>query len=211
MRDWIYKLIALLPAYLAIPASLIADRLWGVYDDGVRFAQHIRDGVITLRDRILYYVDKVESFAAEVDTTLYWAIRKYIPLYVSGLVNDGIHYVLGIVHSAENAVLLRVNALELWARHLINTALGDLFTFRDYIVGKVDGLLSDLAAVKKLAATLLTSPGDMADWLVAAMAQRLLRYAYSRREDIAAFILSDTPAMTRIVALVIERILKDLL
>lgn len=211
MKAWIYALISGLPSFLTAPIRAVADRIYGVFHDAVRFAQWIKGGVKHLRDRAVYFVTEFKSLASEVYATAYYIIRIHIPLYVAGLVNQGIKYVerkisalrdslYSFISSVADSILGYAISVRNWANGLINN-----------LTKRLNSLISSYLKVQSLVVMLLTDPKQFAKWASAAIVSSIWSYFYDRRETILRLILRGSPALTAAIARELTRMIGKLL
>lgn len=205
MKSWIYALISLLPSYLSNPARWLADRIYGVYTDSVKFSKWIKGGVKSLRDKVKYFVDNARSFATEVLATFTWLMGVWVPKLIANAVRTARDYLLGKIAAARSYASGIVNELRNWAARKIsevNAFIGDTIA---WATRKLNEIRDTLTRIRDIVTTLLASPERLATWLVGAMIDAIIDHALQRRERILKWVINNSLSFTVAVAREVER------
>lgn len=210
-RTWIYDLLDIVPGFLSTPARWIADRIFGVLDDGVEFAVWLKSGVDYLRSKGSYFADKVWMFSIDTYTTLRWLLDTRIPALIGSASDTLRKWATSTIATVEKAIRATVSTLDKWAKSAVATLIDSLTSVRDYLLGKVNGILDTLRKTVSVWYERLTDPRKFAAWVVGALVSALLGYLYSNRDKIAAWFLRTSPAFTAWLARELEAVLARLL
>lgn len=207
MRAWIYALIDILPWPINKGARWIADRIWGIFNDGIRFAKWIRGGMEHWTVRASNFVRGLRQVLGETYTTLKWIIVTRIPTVAKKVFDDATRWALGridwvwlnlkgVIADVERFLKGAINTLRDWANKAV-----------DWLTRNVNALLGDVKKLLERVFGLLGTPSRMAEWLVAAMWSAFLRYLYQQRDRIAAWFLNSSATFTVWLARQLESIL----
>jgi phage-related protein len=206
-RAWIYAFINLVPAIIAKPSRWIADRIFAVLDDGIKFARWIGKGAATLATKASAFLASILSLVVEVGLTLQWIVVVEIPRRISTAITASqrlLSSAIGIVRDALKSlidnlrewVVRRINEIINAANNLKNWALGEVNWLRDYLRNTVGKWYERL-----------TDPVKFADWIIGAIINALFRYANQNMEKIARWFLTSSPAFAMWLARELEKLL----
>lgn len=210
-RTWIYALIDAVPGFLSSPARWIADRVFGVFDDGVEFAKWIKSGVEHLRDKGIAFSDSIWLFASETYTTLRWLAETRIPALISSASITIRTWATNAINAAVNAVKSSLSALDRWARSAVAALADALTSVRDWLSAKINAVTDRLRRTVDVWYERLTDPKKFASWVIGAVILALLNYAYAHRDEIARWLLRSSPAFTQWLARELETVLRKIL
>ena len=114
-RDWIYNLIDIVPGFLSHPARWIADRVFGVFDDGIEFAKWLKSGFDYLRARGVWFVTGIRTLASEAYNTVRWIIEVRVPALISNAFSNLRSFVVDVVNMTASALRGLISTLDKWA------------------------------------------------------------------------------------------------
>lgn len=210
-RKWIYGFLDALPGFLTKPLRWVADRIFGVLDDGVTFAKWIKGGVSYWQTRAMTWLLTLVTLAGEVVSTARWIVTILIPQRVAAAINAVKAWVSPLVQRALNTAKALVNDLAKWAASAINAVKSLAGQVRDFLLGKINAILDRLHRTIDVWADRLTHPDKMAAWLVGALMGPLWRYVYANRSRIMSWFLRSSPAAVQWLARELDAILGRLL
>lgn len=211
MRGWIYALANVLPWPVSKGAKWLADRIWGVFSDGVRFALWIKDGFYTLARDGRTFLTSARTWIAEAHSTIKWLVITRIPKIAADTLNNAIKWATSRVNWALNIARGLVSTLERWTRATINTLRSWAESSVKWLTGQVNSLLANVKKVLDRVFGLWSTPLRLAEWLIGALWTVALRYLYSQRERIAAWFINSSGAFTVWLARTLENILVRML
>jgi hypothetical protein len=210
-RTWIYGLLDIVPGFLSTPARWIADRIFGVLDDGVEFAKWIKSGVEYLRARGVGFADRIWAFSIDTYTTLRWLLDIRIPALIDSAASTLRQWAASAINTALNGVKALLSTLDKWAKSAVSAIANSLIAVRDWLLGKINSIIDKLKHTVDIWYERLTDPRKFAAWLVGAIFLALLSYAYANRDKIAAWFLRSSPAFTAWLARELETVLRRIL
>lgn len=210
-RTWIYDLIDKVPGFLSSPARWIADRIFGIFDDGIEFARWIKSGVEYLRAKGIWFADKVWMYAIDTYTTLRWLVDTRIPALLSAASITLRKWATSVINAAINAVKATLSTLDRWAKAAVSAVTNSLIAVRDWLLGKINALIDKLKHTVDVWYDRLTDPRKFAAWVIGAIVLALFNYAYANRDKIAAWFLRSSPAFTAWLARELETVLRRIL
>ena len=211
MKEWIYALVSLLPWPLDKGARWIADRIFNVFADGVRFAKWIRAGVDQWASKMNTLLVGLREVLGETFQTLKWIIVTEIPRRVLVAVRTVTQHAAALVDSMRAALLGLINNVRRFAELGINTAKAAIASLLDWTVARVASLTSNVRALLDRVFSLWGTPARLASWLIAALWTAGLAYLYQQRDRIARWYLDSSAAFTMWLARQLESILARLL
>lgn len=211
MRTWIYALIDILPWPINKGARWIADRIWGVFNDGIRFSKWIRGGMEYWTVRASNFVRGLRQVLGETYTTLKWIIVTRLPQVAKKTLDDAIKWALGridwvwlnlkgVIADLERFLKSQIATLRDWAHKAV-----------DWLTKTVNTLITNVTKLVDRVFGLLGTPARMAEWIVAAMWSAFLKYLSQQRDRIASWFLNSSGAFTMWLARQLESILVRLL
>jgi hypothetical protein len=210
-RKWIYGFISHVPSIISAPARWIADRIFGILQDGVAFAKWIGSGAKVLFDKGKFAIGQLQSFAVEAATTLQWFIGTQVPKLLANLLSSVKAWATTVINTAINAVKATVSTLRTWAEKAVNSVIALANSIRNWAAGQINAILARLRATIDKWYDRLTNPLKMAEWLIAALIGPLWRYVYANRDRIARWFLRTSPAFTMWMARELENVIKRML
>lgn len=211
MRAWIYALIDILPWPINKGARWIADRIWGIFADGIRFAKWIQGGMVHWTVRASNFVRGLRQVLGETYTTLKWIIITRIPAVAAKVFNDATKWALGRIDWVWLNLKDVIAGVERFLKNAINTLRDWAVKAVDWLTGHVNALISNVKKLLDRVFGLLGTPARMAEWLVAAMWSAFLKYLNQQRDRIAAWFLNSSGAFTMWLARQLESVLARLL
>lgn len=210
-RTWIYGLINALPGFLSGPARAIADRIFGIFDDGIEFAKWLKSGFDYLRVKGSWALFYIRNFAVETLTTVRWLVTIRIPGLINTAASQVRTWATSVINSAINGVKSLISTLRKWAEKAINAANAAIVKARDWLLAKINAITSRLSATVDKWYDRLTNPAKMAEWLIAALMGPLFRYLNANRDRIARWFVNKSPAFTEWLARELDAILRRIL
>ena len=210
-RDWIYRLIDIVPGFLSAPARWIADRVFGVFDDGVEFSKWLKSGFDYLRAKGSAFTDMLKTLGLETYTTLRWIIQTRVPQLIGSALDTARKWTTDLVNITSAALRGLISTLDKWTKTAVSTIANTLNAVRDALVAKINGLTDKLRRTVDTWYERLTDPRKFAAWVIGAIVLALLNYAYANRDQIATWFLRSSPAFTQWLARELENVLKRLL
>lgn len=196
IRDWIYSFIKYVPSPFGGPARWIADRVYGIFDDGVKFARWIKTGATAMAARGVVYLALALSFAYETATTLQWLAFTEIPRRFTSAINTVKQWVSPLINSVRNTLQHAINVLTDWAQKRIAEIINAANTLRAWALGKIHGIENYLNNTVSKWYERLTSPTKFAEWILGALINAFLRYLYANRDKLARWFVDSSPAFT---------------
>jgi hypothetical protein len=196
LRDWIYSFIKYVPSPFGGPARWIADRVYGIFDDGVKFARWIGKGAATMAARGVVYLALALSFAYETATTLQWLALTEIPRRITGAINTVKQWVAPLVDGIRNTLQHAISALTDWAQKRIAEIINAANSLKAWSLGKINWIQDYLNNTVGKWYERLTSPTKFAEWILGALINALLRYLYVNRDKLARWFVDSSPAFT---------------
>lgn len=207
MKAWLYAIIGSLPSIIRKPGTWIIDRIFGVFDDGLRFARWIKHGIQVLNGAGKNFIRGVRSVFHEVFVTVQWLITVYIPRLAKNAFNDAIKWAGGTIDWLNKKLSGLISTLDRYVKIAVNTLKG-------WIQSAVDWLTSNVNSLRDIARRLIdrvfntwNTPMRLAEWLVGALWTVFLRFIYSNRDRIARWFLQSSVAFTQWLARELERVI----
>lgn len=185
--------------------------MYGILDDGIKFARWIGKSATTMAAKALVFLAMVLSFAMETATTLQWLYLTEIPRRILTLLDTVKQWATPLIISVRDALRSALNSAVDWTRRQINGLIDTARSLRDWASGHINEIRNYLDNTVKKWYDRLTDPAKFAEWIVGAIANALLRYAYTNRDKIARYLLESSPAATSWLARQIEAIIGRLL
>lgn len=211
MKGFIYGLVNLVPGFLRGPADWIADRIYGVFNDAVKFALWLRSAFTRMPAAFKNLFIGLTNFVRESYTTLKWIIVTFVPR----LINDAVlllrRWVTSVLDLAVRTLRAVISTLERWARSAIAFVSETLRTFRNWAVGTIAQLWNNVTSLVKRVFDTWGTPARLAQWLLTALITLFWQYVYQQRDRIAAWFLRASPAFTRWLATELTKILARLI
>jgi hypothetical protein len=210
-RDWIYSFIGHVPSPFGKPARWIADRLYGILDDGVKFARWIGKGAGAMAARGVVYVALALSFAVETGATLKWICLVEIPRRATAALSAAQKWAMPIINAVKTTLQGAINGLSDWARKRVAEIVNAATALRNWASGQINGVKDYLNNTVGKWYERLTSPTKFAEWVIGAIVNAALRYVYTNRDKLARYILQSSPSTTLWFARQLESIIGKLL
>lgn len=210
-KRWIYGFLDGLPGLLRTPLKWVADRIFGILDDGVTFAKWIKSGVAYWSARALGFIATLLVLTVEIGTTAVWVVKTFIPQRISAAISAVKSWASPLIASALNTARGLVSALSNWAVSQINAVTSFITQVRDWLLGKLNALIDKVHHTVDEWYDRLTHPDKFAQWLVGALIGPLWRYVYGKRNAIMSWVFSQSAAATLWLARELENILARLL
>lgn len=180
-RSWIYGFLDGLPGLLAWPLRRVADRIFGILDDGVTFARWIKSGVGYWYTFAISFAASLVTFGAEIATTVYWIVKTLVPQRIAAAIAAVQKWATPLINAALNTAKSLIATVRSWAVSAINTVSAALTAARNYLIGKINSIIDKLSKTVDVWFDRLTHPDKMALWLAAALIRPLWSYVYSQR------------------------------
>lgn len=211
MRAWIYALIDILPWPINKGARWIADRIWGIFADGIRFTKWIRGGMVHWTQRASNFLRGLRQVLGETYTTLKWIIVTRIPAVAKKVFDDATKWALGridwvwlnlkgVIADVERFLKGQLANLRDWANKAV-----------DWLTKHVNSLLSNVAKLIDRVFNVLGTPARLAEWAIGAITSAFLKYLYQQRERIVSWVLNTSGSFTMWLAKQLETVLARLL
>lgn len=183
MEDWIKGLIADAVRPIRDLAAGVRARIAAVYQTFVNVFARVRRSFNGWVDRGRAWLSAQVAHAAATLTRLRWIITVLIPRRL-GMLADSIQ-AWTRARLGELAARLRAEAGQVakWLSDLVTGLYRALTQVRDYLLARVREILSDLSRIRLWVGSLLTDPGRLAAWLVAAMAEALATYVLNHADQ----------------------------
>jgi hypothetical protein len=195
-RAWIYAFIAGVPAIFSKPARLIADRIFGILDDGIKFARWIGKGAAILATQGAAFLGMVTGFAVEVGLTLQWLYLVEIPRRVLSVTQAIQRWVTPLINTMRDALQSAINDLRGWVTRRLNELIAAANSLKNWALGEINWVRDYLRNTVGKWYERLTDPVKFAEWIIGAIISALLRYMFSNRDKIARWFLDTSPAFT---------------
>jgi hypothetical protein len=211
MKNWIYALASVLPFPLNKGAKWIADRIWGVFHDGIRFARWLKDGFYALARDAKFFLEYLRLFLGETLATVKWVIVTRIPQLANKAFNDAVKWAQGRIDWVYNTLKGVVATLEKWVKATYNTLKSWAENAIDWLVKQVNALISNVGKLMDRVFNLWSTPARLATWLIAELWKVFLQYVYQQRDKIASWMLNSSAAFTMWLARQLESIIVRLL
>lgn len=188
IRGFVYGLVDHVPGFLRTPARYIADRVFGVWDDVSLVFRLARPSWLHLSGNLWDCIRTALYAIGEAAATLNWLVTVKIPAMVNHAADNITRWVSGQLNLLRTFATGIVNAaVDNFMRNL-NALLNLLTVTRQWVTDRLSEVWRTLTTVAQLVASLLTDPGRLATWLVAAMFSALLRYFGAHVDAIAEYL-----------------------
>lgn len=211
MRNWIYALANVLPWPVNKGAKWLADRIFGVFNDGVAFARWVKDGFFTLARDGKAFLNSAHSWFAEMYVTVRHIVTVRIPRMANDAVQRATKWAADRVTWALNQAKALISTLDRWAK----TAISMLRSWAEgavrWLTGQVNSLIANARKLLDRVFGLWATPLRLAEWLIGALWSVALRYLYQQRDRIATWLFRESGAFTVWLARQLESILLRLL
>lgn len=210
-RSWIYGFLDRVPGIIAAPARWIADRIFGIFDDGVEFARWVKSGVDHLSAWGIALLATLRVTLREMADTIGWLVTIRIPQLLANTAASVRAWATSVISTAINGVKGIISTLDKWAKKAISTVTNALTQVRDWLLGKINAITDRLRKTIDLWYDRMTNPAKMAEWLIGALVGPFWRYVYANRDKIARWFVNKSPAFTEWLARELDSILKRIL
>lgn len=211
MIDFIRLIISLVPGSLSSFAQWVSDRISSVFNDGVRFAGWIKQGVRYMEVRALRAAVGLRDFAVELALTIYWLAKSFIPKQISYAVTVLRTFLLStlgkavaalnkLVDTVVRQVFRAINAVSSFLSNVYQWARRQIISITDAISRIIDRLFG-----------VLGTPQRLAEWAISAIWTAALRLLYAQRDKIARWLLRSSGAFTVWLARELESILRRII
>lgn len=185
MEEWIRQLIDAATKPIRVVAQGAADRIAGVYNNFTNALGRARSAFGNWVNKGKAWVTAQGRNALAVAYFVAWLIRYYLPALVAKGLTDARKAAVALVNAGVALALAEIGKAKAWALGLIHAIDARLEALGDSLLAKLKALGVDLAWVRNLAVTLLTSPQRMAAWLAGAMITAIIDYAIDHAADFA--------------------------
>jgi hypothetical protein len=209
--SWLRSLANLVPAPLRNFATGLIARISSVWTVITGFLATVRTQWQNLRRRVGDWVDAQLRHALAVATTLKWIVLTYIPRQLGDLARSVRTWTADLISKLESKAVSLFNTAVQWASTHIQGVLNSLSVLRNWAIGQVNAILDPLGRIAKMVFGVLSTPERLADWIVGAMAGRLMDYAKANAHRVESFVVSQRAVIWRIVISVIEDVFTELL
>lgn len=210
-KRWIYSFIDSVPSIISRPARWIADRIFGIFDDGIAFARWLKSGFAHLAAWGIAFLTTFYSLMSEVVVTIRWYVQIKVPALLLNTANTVKQWATATINTAVNAVKSIVSTLDKWAKNAVSAVTNALNSLRSWVTGQINALIDKLRKTVDTWYPRLTDPVKMAEWLVGALVGPFWRYAYNNRDKITRWLLNRSPAFTAWLARELEAVLRRIL
>jgi hypothetical protein len=211
MHAWIYAVLNHLPGIIKSAGKWILDRIWGVFDDSLRFARWIKTGIQTLNGTGKNFIRAIRDMLTEAAATVRWIIVTEIPRRAKKAFDDAIKWSKNLIDWVYSTLRNWIATLERWTKQ----AIANLRDFAEKAIRWIFDQINDLwQNVKKLVDRVFgtwATPTRLAEWAIGAIWSVALRYAYSNRDRITRWFLQSSAAFTQWAVRMIEQVLVRLL
>jgi hypothetical protein len=210
-RTWIYAFINYVPAILAKPSRYIADRIFAVLDDGIKFARWIGKGAALLSNKGAVFLTSATNFAVEVGLTLQWLYLIEIPRRILAATSALQKWIALTISAVRDALRALIDDLRAWVVRKVNEIISAANSLKDWALSEVNWLRNYLKNTVGKWYERLTDPTKFAEWIIGAIIGALFRYADKNKDRIARWFLDSSPAFAMWLARELDRLLGRLL
>lgn len=210
-RSWIYGFLDKVPSIISAPARWIADRIFGIFDDGVEFARWLKSGFDHLAAKGIAFLTVFYSLSAEIVVTVRWYIQIRVPQLFVNAISTVKQWATAAITLAINGAKALISTLDKWAKNAVASVTNALNSLRNWITAQINTVIDKIRKTIDVWYPRLTDPVKMAEWLVGALIGPFWRYAYNNRDKIARWFLNKSPAFTEWLARELEAILRRIL
>lgn len=210
-RAWIYAFINFVPAIFSKPARHIADRIFAVLDDGIKFARWIGKGAANLASKGGVFLASILTLVVEIGLTLQWLYIVEIPRRALGALTAAQQWVAPIINAVRNALKALIDDLRAWIVRRVNEIIDAANRLKNWALSEVSWLRDYLRNTVGKWYERLTDPAKFAEWVIGAIIGALFRYANTNKDKIARWFLDSSPAFAMWLARELDRLLGRLL
>jgi hypothetical protein len=164
-----------------------------------------------LRGRVSIWVNAQIRHAASVALTLKWFVVTYLPRQLGLLAASVKAWTADLLARLEAKAVSLFNSVMKWAGEQIQKALGLLSNLRTWAVSQISSLFDIVGRLAKQVFGVLSTPERLADWIVSAMWDSLVKFAKANTHRVEALIVSQRATIWRMVISVIEEVMTELL
>lgn len=211
MREWIYALANVLPWPVNKGARWLADRIFGVFSDGVKFARWLKGGFHSLWASGKNFLLAKREWLLETVVTFQWLVLQRIPKIARDTLNGAIKWATARIDWLHSLLRGTIDTLERWAKNAINALKSALSAFQNWATGLINALRSNVTRLLDRVFGILGTPQRMAEWLIGALWTVFLRFLFQNRERIASWFIRGSGSFTVWLARELERILVRML
>lgn len=207
MKSWLYGILSAFPSIIRKAGEWIIDRIFGVFNDGLRFARWIKYGVQKLNGAGKNFIRAIRSALDEIYWTCKWIILTEIPRRARAAFNDAIKWAGATIDWLNKTLRAVISAVE----RSLRAALAALRKFAEdavkWLTGQVNQLVTNVKKLLERVFTTWSTPARLAEWLIGALWTVFLRFVYSNRDRIARWFLNNSAAFTQWLARELEKVL----
>lgn len=211
MYGWIYGILAHFPGIIKKAGKWILDRIWSVFDDGLRFARWIKSGVQAMIGGGKNVIRGIRDALTETYWTVKWIILTEIPRRAKRAFDDAIKWAGANLNWLRGKLEGAISTLERWAKQAISTLKGWAENAVKWLTNNVNSLIANVKKLLDRVFGTWSTPLRLAEWAIGAIWTVALRYAYSNRERIARWFIQSSAAFAQFIARTIEQLLVRLL
>lgn len=185
MDDLIRSLINFALSPIRTIVTEVANRLQAVYGAFANTLSRARGGLLYWVVRGQAWLSSAANHAWQTAHSIRWLMLVIIPAIAAEAAEAARRYAADLVNVARTIAAVGLAQLQAWAAARLTDALRAISALQTWATGQLAALVVDLRRIKDHVFGPLASPDRLAAWLVGAMFNALLAFAWARAATLA--------------------------